>query len=360
MSDITEDQSPGEDRVLAIPAASSVYDELPDAPPPRKLKFTIVGKIAISIVVFWALVALAGYYKDIARLEPINCLMDGLRPVTDFARARTARNDLTPNFGGGLPAPRLPATGFLKRTAGVGRLKVFGRLHTRALPLCAHEGRRHQRDQHQPHDLEKVFIFRGLERLEVTEAQAGDIVAVTGPEGVSIGDTIASPETPEALPPIDIDEPTVRMTFGVSNSPFKGKEGIHCTSRNIHDRLNRELRTNVSLKVETTSSPDVFEVAGRGELHLSILVETMRREQFEFQVSRPEPVTKVIDGRVHEPYEILNISTNEEYVGVLTEYLSGRMAQLRDMKYDENGYVHMEYKIPTRGLIGFTEHGRPI
>ena len=203
------------------------------------------------------------------------------------------------------------------------------------------------------HKLERIFVFRGMERVEVPEARAGDIIAVTGPEGVSIGDTIASPETPEALPPINIDEPTVRMTFGVSNSPFKGKEGIHCTSRNIHERLNRELRTNVSLKVETTSSPDVFEVAGRGELHLSILVENMRREQFEFQVSRPEPVTKVIDGRVHEPYEILNISTNEEYVGVLTEYLSGRMAQLRDMRYDENGYVHMEYKIPTRGLIGF-------
>jgi GTP-binding protein len=203
------------------------------------------------------------------------------------------------------------------------------------------------------HKLERIFVFRGMERVEVPEARAGDIIAVTGPEGVSIGDTIASPETPEALPPINIDEPTVRMTFGVSNSPFKGKEGIHCTSRNILDRLNRELRTNVSLKVETTASPDVFEVAGRGELHLSILVETMRREQFEFQVSRPEPVTKLIDGKVHEPYEILNISTDEEYVGILTEHLSGRMAQLRDMRYDDNGYVHLEYKIPTRGLIGF-------
>ena len=203
------------------------------------------------------------------------------------------------------------------------------------------------------HNLERIFVFRGMERVEVPEAKAGDIVAVTGPEGVSIGDTIASQESPEALPTIDIGEPTVRMTFGVSTSPFMGQEGDHCTSRNLHERLFKELRTNVSLQVETTSSSDLFVVAGRGELHLSILVETMRREQFEFQVSRPEPVTKVIDGKIHEPYEILNISTSDEYVGALTEYLSGRLAQLRDMRYDDNGYVHLEYKIPTRGLIGF-------
>ncbi len=203
------------------------------------------------------------------------------------------------------------------------------------------------------HNLERIFVFRGMERVEVPEARAGDIAAVTGPEGVSIGDTIASPESPEALPIIDINEPTVRMTFGVSTSPFMGREGVHGTSRNLHERLIRELRTNVSLRVDTTPSPDVFVVAGRGELHLSILVETMRREQFEFQVSRPAPVTKVIDSKVYEPYEILNISAQEEYVGVLTEYLSAHMAQLRDMRYGENGYVNMEYKIPTRGLIGF-------
>ena len=203
------------------------------------------------------------------------------------------------------------------------------------------------------HNLERIFVFRGMEGVEVPEAKAGDIVAITGPEGVSIGDTIASLEHPEALPVIDIEEPTVRMTFGVSTSPFMGKDGEHCTSRNLRDRLFRELRTNVSLQVDPTPSSDVFVVAGRGELHLSILVETMRREQFEFQVSRPEPVTKVIDGKIYEPYEILNISTSDEYMGALSEYLSGRLAQLRDMRYDENGYVHLEYKIPTRGLIGF-------
>ncbi len=203
------------------------------------------------------------------------------------------------------------------------------------------------------HVVERIYVFHGMDRVEVAEAHTGDIVAVTGPEGVSIGDTIASLESPEALPSIAINEPTVRMTFGVNTSPFIGREGDRCTSRNLHERLMRELRTNVSLRVETTPSPDVFLVAGRGELHLSILIETMRREQFEFQVSRPAPVTKIIGGRIHEPYEILNITTREEYVGALTEHLSSNLGQLRDMRYGEDGYVYMEYKIPTRGLIGF-------
>ena len=203
------------------------------------------------------------------------------------------------------------------------------------------------------HVVERIFVFHGMDRVEVAEAHTGDIVALTGPEGVSIGDTIASLESPEALPSISINEPTVRMTFGVNTSPFMGKEGDHSTSRNLHERLMRELRTNVSLRVETTPSPDVFVVSGRGELHLSILIETMRREQFEFQVSRPTPVTKMIESKLHEPYEILNITTREEYVGALTEHLSSNLGQLRDMRYGEDSYVRMEYKIPTRGLIGF-------
>ncbi len=203
------------------------------------------------------------------------------------------------------------------------------------------------------HLVERIFVFRGMERFEVSEAHAGDIVAVTGPDGVSIGDTIASVASPKALPSLDINEPTVRMTFGVSTSPFMGREGDHCTSRNLYGRLMRELRTNVSLQVETTSSPDVFVVSGRGELQLSILVETMRREQFEFQVSRPAPVTKIIAGKVHEPCEILNITTREEYVGVLTKHLSANLGQVRDIRYGEDRHVYLEYKIPTRGLIGF-------
>ena len=201
--------------------------------------------------------------------------------------------------------------------------------------------------------LEKIFVFKGLERLEVAEAPTGEIVAISGVDNVSIGNTIAALDHPEALPSIEIDEPTVQMTFGVNTSPFMGREGTQCTSRVLHERLLKELRTNVSLRAEPTSSPDRFLVSGRGELQLAILVETLRREQFEFQVSRPEPVTKYIDGRLNEPYEHLVINTIEEYVGLLTENLSGRLAELADMFYDGAGNVRLEYDIPTRGLIGF-------
>ena len=230
---------------------------------------------------------------------------------------------------------------------------AIGRITNGTLRLRDQVALLDRQDEATTHRLERIFAFHGMERVEVAEAYAGDIVAVTGPEGVSIGDTIASMDDPQALPTIDIQEPTVRMTFGVSTSPFVGREGGRCTSRNLYDRLMRELRTNVSLRVETTPSPDVFVVAGRGELHLSILVETMRREGYEFQVSRPVPVTRKVAGKVHEPYEILHISTREDYVGALTEYLAGHLAQMRDMRYGEDGYVYLEYRIPTRGLIGF-------
>jgi len=201
--------------------------------------------------------------------------------------------------------------------------------------------------------LEKVFVFRGLERLEVSEAQVGDIVAVCGLENVSIGDTVTSYYNQDPLQSIEIDEPTVKMTFGVNTSPFVGLEGNHCTSRALRERLLKELRTNVSLRVEMTSSPDVFLVSGRGELHLAILVETLRREQFEFQVSKPEPVTKDIDTKIHEPFEQLVINTTEANIGVLTKSLSDRLGLMKDMNYDGSGNVRLEYHIPTRGLIGF-------
>ena len=227
--------------------------------------------------------------------------------------------------------------------------RVFrGRARSRSSVVLLRNG-----SQPQPHDLEKVFVFRGLERLEILEGQVGDIVAVSGVDGVSIGDTIADSEHPEALPPIEIDEPTVKMTFSVNTSPFMGKEGTYSTSRTLHERLRRELRTNVSLRLETTDSPDEFLVSGRGELHLTILVETMRREGHEFQVSKPEPATKVIDGTVYEPYEHLTIDTREEYIGTLTEALAGRLAELANMSNDGEGNARLEYKIPTRGLIGF-------
>ncbi len=204
-----------------------------------------------------------------------------------------------------------------------------------------------------PENVENVFIFKGLERLPVQTAEAGEIVAISGIAEISIGDTIADPDETEALPSIEIDEPTVMMTFGVNTSPLMGKEGSRCTSRMLRERLLRELRTNVSLRVEETASADEFLVSGRGELHLAILVENMRREDYEFQVSRPVPVTKVLDGRVHEPYEQLTVFTREEFIGTLSESLADRLAQMTNMDNDGNGNVKMEYLVPTRGLIGF-------
>ena len=274
------------------------------------------------------------------------------RPGSDMQPLFKAILDSVPAPAGDPDAPLQMLVAALDYDNYLGQVAI-GRVSNGTLRLGDQVALLCGKDEPTLHDLERIFVFQGMERVAVTEARAGDIVAVTGPEGVSIGNTLACPEALQALPSIDINEPTVRMTFGVNTSPFMGQEGIHCTSRTLYGRLLRELRTNVSLRVETTSSPDLFVVAGRGELHLSILVETMRREGFEFQVSRPTPVTKVIDGTVYEPYEVLNISTREEHIGVLTEYLTANLGQLRDMRYGDDGYVHLEYTIPTRGLIGF-------
>ena len=202
-------------------------------------------------------------------------------------------------------------------------------------------------------EVDKVFTYFGLERTEINEALAGEIVAITGLSDVHIGDTVTSPERPEAMPRIDIAEPTVKMTFGVNSSPFAGREGRFCTSRQLRERLYRELETNVSLSVLDTNSPDLFLVAGRGELHLAILIETMRREGYEFEVSKPEAITKTKDGEVLEPIEVLTIDTREQHIGVVTEMLSKRQARLTNMYNDGRGNVRLEYHVPTRGLIGF-------
>ncbi len=202
-------------------------------------------------------------------------------------------------------------------------------------------------------EINEVFTYLGLKRLKVAEAEAGDIVAVTGLEKVSIGDTITSPDRPEALPRIEIGEPTIEMTFGVNTSPFGGREGDFCTTRQLRERLYRELETNLSLRVQDTDSPDTFLVKGRGELHLSILIETMRREGYEFEVSKPEAITRIVDGNLVEPVEALTIDTKSEYVGVLTEMLSKRQAQLVDMHNDGRGNMRLEFHVPTKGLIGF-------
>ncbi len=203
------------------------------------------------------------------------------------------------------------------------------------------------------HKVAQVFTYQALARLEVAEAAAGDIVAITGIAEANIGETIADAEQPEQLPTIAIEEPTLKMTFGVSTSPFAGREGKYCTSRQLRARLYRELETNVSLRVEDGTSADEFIVSGRGELHLAILIETMRREGYEFQVSRPEVITKDEDGRVMEPIEQLILDTRETYIGPLSENLSKRQARLTNMSHDGNGNVRLEYAIPTRGLIGF-------
>src|SRR5579871_6295439 len=198
-----------------------------------------------------------------------------------------------------------------------------------------------------------VLAYKGLQRVEVPEALAGDIVALTGIPAANIGETIADVDTPEALPTIAITEPTLKMSFGVNSSPFAGREGKYPTSRQLRARLYRELETNVSLRVEDGNSPDEFIVSGRGELHLSVLIETMRREGYEFQVSRPEVITREQDGHLMEPVEELVIDTKDTYIGVLTETLASRKAQLTNMTNDGSGNVRLEYRIPTRGLIGF-------
>ncbi len=197
-----------------------------------------------------------------------------------------------------------------------------------------------------------LSVFDGLKRVEVPEAGAGEIVALAGFPEARIGATLTDPDVPEALPAIDVEEPTLRLTFGVNTSPLSGREGQYSTSRQLLERLNRELETNLSLRVEPTLQPDVFAVSGRGELHLSVLIETMRREGYEFQVSRPEVITRTIDGEVHEPVEHLVIDTTEEFVGTVSDLVGGRRARLSDMVNDGRGAVRMEYTIPTRGLIG--------
>ncbi|WIG57871.1 MAG: GTP-binding protein TypA/BipA [Ktedonobacterales bacterium] len=199
-----------------------------------------------------------------------------------------------------------------------------------------------------------VFTYQGLGRLEVAEAAAGDIVALTGIADANISDTLADVETPEALPSIAIDAPTLKMSFGVNTSPFAGREGKWSTSRQLRARLYRELETNVSLRVEDGKTPDEFVISGRGELHLAVLIETMRREGYELQVSRPEVITRdADDGKVMEPIERLVIDTREQYIGAISETLALRKARMVDMTNDGSGNVRLEYEIPTRGLIGF-------
>jgi GTP-binding protein len=199
-----------------------------------------------------------------------------------------------------------------------------------------------------------LYEFNGLEREEIEHAEAGDIVAIAGLEEIAIGETLADPENPVALPTIKVEEPTVRMAFGVNTSPFTGREGRWGTSRKIRERLFDELKNNVALRVEETDSADTFIVSGRGELHLAILIETMRREGYEFQVSRPEVIMHTgTDGKLQEPFEQVHIEINQEMVGTVIEMLSKRRGELKDMRESSSGTTLLTFVVPTRGLLGF-------
>ena len=199
----------------------------------------------------------------------------------------------------------------------------------------------------------QIFKFLGLEKVEVDSAAAGDIISFTGIDPLYISDTLCDPNHIEALPSLSVDEPTMSMTFQVNNSPFAGREGKFVTSRQIKERLDRELIHNVALRVEEMDDPDKFKVSGRGELHLSVLIETMRREGYELGVSRPEVIYKEVDGEIHEPYEFVVLDLDEQHQGGVMERMGERKGELRNMVPDGKGRIRLEYIIPTRGLIGF-------
>jgi len=276
--------------------------------------------------------------------------------------AETRSGDMTPLFQiivDEVPAPAVDADGPFQMQVsaldynsyvgviGIGRIKR-GRISTNTMiTIVDHTGK--QRNAR----ILQLFGFLGLERVAVPQAQAGDIIAFTGIDGLGISDTLCDPNAVEPLAALIVDEPTVSMTFQVNNSPFAGREGKYVTSRQIRERLDRELVHNVALRVENTSDPDKFKVSGRGELHLSILIENMRREGYELGVSRPEVINREIDGEWQEPYEQLTVDTEEQHQGSVMEKLGERGGDLQNMVPDGNGRVRLDYIIPSRGLIGF-------
>lgn len=230
---------------------------------------------------------------------------------------------------------------------GIGRVERGSIRTGQNVVLCCHDGTQKNVK------ISKLYQFEGLKRVEADSARLGDIIAVSGIADLSIGETACDPEHVEPLPFVKIDEPTVSMMFMVNNSPFAGKEGKFVTSRNLRDRLFKEVETNVAMRVEETDSADTFKVSGRGELHLSILIETMRRQNYEFQVSRPTVIYKEINGVKCEPIELLMIEVPDNYVGAVMEKLGSRKAEIVNMGTRETGVTHMEFKIPARGIMGY-------
>ena len=234
----------------------------------------------------------------------------------------------------------------------LGRI-VIGKVHNGTIHLGQQAVLINREGQAVKSKISKLLGFEGLQRIEIEQASAGQIVAIAGFSDANIGETIACPENPEALPLISVDEPTLGMTFAVNDSPFAGKEGKFVTSRQLRDRLMRELETNVALRVTETDSPDRFSVSGRGELHLGILIENMRREGYEFQVSQPQVIFREISGQPCEPYELLVLDVPEDGVGGCMERLGQRRGEMQDMRITGNGRSTLEFVIPARGLIGF-------
>ena len=231
---------------------------------------------------------------------------------------------------------------------------AVGRIHAGKMRAGAAVARIQKDGTVLPERTRYLYIYQGLEKVEVESAEAGDIVAIAGLEGIAIGETLADADNPIALPSIEVEEPTVRMTFGVNTSPFTGKEGKWGTSRKLRERLFDELKNNVALRVEETETPDSFRVAGRGELHLAILIETMRREGYEFQVSKPEVIFKEGEnGELLEPFEELHIETSPDTVGTVVEMLGSRRGKMLNMINNPDNSVHLTYNVPTRGLLGF-------
>ena len=230
---------------------------------------------------------------------------------------------------------------------GVGRVERGTVKSGQGAVLCGIDGSRKNVK------IQKLYEYEGLNRVETDEATYGDLICISGVGTINIGETLCSYDCVEPLPFVKIDEPTVSMNFIVNNSPFAGREGKFVTSRNLRDRLFKEIETNVALKVEKTDSADTFKVSGRGELHLSILIETMRRQGYEFQVSRPQVITKEIDGVLCEPVEVLMIEVPDEYVGAVMEKLGSRKAELVNMDTNGSGTTHIEFRIPSRGLMGY-------
>lgn len=230
---------------------------------------------------------------------------------------------------------------------GVGRVERGKILRGENVVLCKQDG------EQENVKISRLYQFEGLKRVEVDSAMMGDIVCVSGIADLNIGETACDPECIEPLPFVKIDEPTISMNFIVNDSPFAGREGKFVTSRNLRDRLFKEVETNVSMRVEETDSTDTFKVSGRGELHLSILIETMRRQGYEFQVSRPEVIYKTLNGQLCEPMELLIIEVPEQYVGSVIEKLGSRKGELENMGSRNGGATHLEFKIPARGLIGY-------